>query len=335
MDTLRLGKTDLRVSKVCLGCMSFGSNSWRPWVLEDNDSRPLLKLALDNGINFFDTANVYSGGGSEEVLGAFIKDQAQRHDVIVSTKVFYPSPESPDRLGLTRENVLESIDGSLKRLQMDYIDIYQVHRWDALVSIDETMDALNQVVKSGKARHVGASNMRCWHLASAQLAAKDQGWSGFSTMQNHYNLLHREDERDLIPFCHDHGIGLMPWSPLARGRIARAGKDHAVTARAGDDAQVAEMLYGSADDPILDDVATTAVDKSVSAAQVGLAWLMHKGAVPVVGATKSSHIEDAISASHLTLNENEIERLESSYSVRPISELPWAPGQKEDPRLSD
>ncbi len=335
MDTLLLGKTDLRVSKVCLGCMSFGSDSWRPWVLDDDDSRPLLKLALDNGINFFDTANVYSRGGSEEVLGAFIKDQTQRHDVIVSTKVFYPSPESPDRLGLSRENVLKSIDGSLKRLQMDYIDIYQVHRWDALVSIEETMDALKQVLKSGKARYVGASNMRCWHLADAQLAARDQGWGGFSTMQNHYNLLHREDERDLIPFCNGQGIGLMPWSPLARGRIARAGKDHNVTVRAEDDAEVAEMLYGSVDDPILDDVASIAADKSVSAAQVGLAWLMHKGAVPVIGATKSRHIEDAIAASHLILSENEIERLESSYSVRPISELPWAPGQKEDPRLGE
>ncbi len=333
MKYAELGRTGLSVSRIVLGCMSFGSPSWRDWILDEDASQPFLKQALDAGINFFDTANVYSKGVSEEIVGRFIKANAKRDDVVVSTKMFYPSRESPHLLGLTRENILSSIDGSLQRLGTDYVDIYQVHRWDALTPIEETMEALHEVVKSGKARFVGASNMRCWQLAKAQLAAHTQGWDGFATMQNHYNLLHREDERDLIPFCHDQNIALIPWSPLARGRIARAGTTGAATVRSGDDATVQGMLYGKNEDPVLDDVAALAREKDVTAAQLGLAWLMHKNVNPIIGATKPNHIEDAVAAIELDLSAADLERLEQSYTARPLAELPWNTTDNEDPRL--
>lgn len=333
MQYVSLGRTGLSVSKVVLGCMSFGASSWRDWVLDEADSQPLLKMALDAGINFFDTANVYSSGVSEEVVGRFLKANAKRDEVIISTKMFYPSRETSNRMGLTKENILSSIDGCLARLGVDYVDVYQVHRWDDLNPIEETMDALHTVVKSGKVRFVGASNMRCWHLAKAQIAAKEQGWDGFATMQNHYNLLHREDEHDLIPFCQDQGLGLIPWSPLARGRIARAGMTDTQTTRSDDDAVVQNMLYGAPDDPVLGDVAAVAADHGVSPARIGLAWLMHKGAQPVIGATKPKHIEDAAAAADLSLSADDITRLEQSYTPRPLAELPWNTDENEDPRL--
>jgi len=333
MQNVTLGRTGLSVSKVVLGGMSFGSPDWRDWILDEEASQPLLRMALDAGVNFIDTANVYSSGVSEEVIGRFLKANAQREDVIISTKMFYPSRETPDLLGLTRENILSSIDGSLQRLGTDYVDIYQVHRWDALTPIEETMAALQEVVQSGKARFAGASNMRCWHLAKAQLAAQDLGWDGFATMQNHYNLLHREDERDLIPFCQDQGMGLIPWSPLARGRIARAGQTVQATNRSTDDAKVQDMLYGAPDDPVLDDVASVAADYGVSPARVGLAWLMHKGVQPIIGVTKESHLDDAIAAAELDLSEDAIRQLERSYTPRPPAELPWNTDENEDPRL--
>lgn len=330
-----LGLTSLSVSQVVLGCMSYGASSWRDWVLDEAESEPLLKMALDAGINTFDTANVYSSGVSEEVVGRFINANARRDDVILSTKMFYPSRETPNQMGLTKTNILSSIDGSLQRLETDYVDLYQVHRWDDLTPIEETMDALHDVVKSGKARFVGASNMRCWQLAKAQLIARQQGWGGFATMQNHYNLLHREDERDLIPFCEDQGIGLIPWSPLARGRIARAGSAAAPTTRADDDAVIQDLLYGAPDDPVLDDVATIAEEYGVSPARIGLAWLMTKGVNPIIGATKPRHIEDAVAAAGLVLSEDQIARLENSYTPRPLAELPWDMDKNEDPRLKN
>ena len=333
MKYVSLGNTGLKVSQLVLGCMSFGSPQWRDWILDEEQSQPLLKQALDAGINFFDSANVYSKGVSEEVVGRFLRRNAKRDDVVVSTKMFYPSRETPDRLGLTRENILSSIDGSLERLGMDYVDIYQVHRWDDLNPIEETMDALHDVVKSGKARFVGASNMRCWHLAKAQLVAQAKGWNGFATMQNHYNLLHREDERDLIPYCQDQGIGLIPWSPLARGRLARAGSKATPTMRSDDDAKIQDMLYGAPDDPVLDDVADMAKEKGIPAAQVGLAWLMHKGVQPIIGATKANHIADAVAAVDVSLTREEIDSLERAYTPRPPAELPWDLDKNEDPRL--
>lgn len=333
MQYVPLGRTGLSVSKVALGCMSFGDSSWRDWILDEADSQPLLKMTLDAGINFFDTANVYSSGMSEEVVGRFLKANTRRDEVVISTKMFYPSRETPNQMGLTRENILSSIDGCLQRLGTDYVDIYQVHRWDDLNPIEETMAALHEVVKSGKARFIGASNMRCWHLAKAQLAAKAQGWDGFVTMQNHYNLLHREDERDLIPFCEDQGMGLIPWSPLARGRIARAGGGNTQTTRSDDDAGVQNLLYGAPDDPVLDDVAAVASEHDVSPARIGLAWLMHKGTQPIIGATKPKHIEDAVAAADLALSANDIASLEKSYTPRPLAELPWNTDDNEDPRL--
>ncbi len=333
MKYSELGHTGLSVSRIVLGSMSFGSTSWRDWILDENNSQPLLKQSLDAGINFFDTANVYSEGVSEEIVGRFVKENAKRDEVVISTKMFYPSRESPNLLGLTRKNILSSIDGSLKRLGTDYVDLYQIHRWDDLNPTEEAMEALHDVVKSGKARFVGASNMRCWHLAKAQLVAQAQGWDGFVTMQNHYNLLHREDERDLIPFCFEQGIGLIPWSPLARGRIARAGQKNKGTVRGGDDVKIQGMLYGEADDPILDDVAALAQVKGVPPAQLGLAWLLHKNVTPIIGATKPCHIEDAVAAVDLDLSEADLARLERSYTSRPLAELPWNMKDNKDPRL--
>ena len=333
MKYVPLGCTGLSVSQVALGCMSFGKSSWRDWILDEGQSQPLLEQALDAGINFFDTANVYSNGVSEEIIGRFLKNNTKRDDVVVSTKMFYPSPETPDLLGLTPENILSSIDGSLERLGMDYVDIYQVHRWDALNPIDETMDALHRVVKSGKARFVGASNMRCWHLAKAQMAAHAQGWDGFATMQNHYNLLHREDERDLIPFCEDLGIGVIPWSPLARGRIARAGSNIKLTARSDDDSKVQGLLYGAPDDPVLDALASLAKEKGMPSAQLGLAWLLKKGVNPIIGATKTKHIADAVSAVNVSLTQKETDQLECAYTPRSLAELPWNTEENQDPRL--
>ncbi len=318
MKRITLGATGLMVSPVSLGCMSFGSDQWRSWVLNEPESKRLLSRALDGGINFFDTANVYSGGISEQVLGRFLKGAVPRDQVVVSTKVFYETADRPGCIGLTRENIIGSLDSSLKRLGMDYVDIYQVHRWDDAVPIEDTMAALAQVVKSGKARFAGASNMRSWHLAKAQLAARAIGFGGFATMQHHFNLVYREDERDLVPLCRDQGIGLMCWSPLARGRLAH----HNQTARAAID-DVADTLYGPAHDPILDDLAAVAERKGVSPAQVALAWIMAKGIVPVVGATKDKHIDDALSAVEVVLSDSEMSQLEHAYTPRALSELPW------------
>ncbi len=327
-----LGNTELKASKVILGCMSFGSSEWRDWVIDSDQSMRLMKKAVDLGINFFDTANVYSSGKSEEVLGTFIKNNNLKNQINISTKMFYPSPETPNVIGLTKENILSSIDGSLNRLNVDCIDLYQVHRWDTKTPIEETMDALYQILKSGKARYIGASNMRCWQLAKAQLVAKEQGWQGFVSMQNHYNLLHREDERDLIPFVKDQGMGLIPWSPLARGRIARAGSKAINTERSSEDENVQNILYGDSYDPVLDDVVFIAKKYNIKPAEVGISWLIHKGANPIIGVTKESHLLDAINATDNDLVEDDLLRLESSYTPRKISELPWSPKEIEDPR---
>ena len=314
-----------------LGCMSFGSPVWRKWVLDSDQSQPLLKVALDNNITFFDTANVYSEGLSEQILGSFLKKNADREDIVLATKMFYPSPETPEQIGLTKKNIISSLEGSLKRLNTDYIDIYQTHRWDEFTPIEETMEAFHSVIKSGKVRYIGASNMRCWQLAKAQLVAKDQGWEGFATMQNHYNLLYREDERDLIPFCQDQGIHLMPWSPLARGRIARADASKSTT-RSDDDAGIQNTLYGSHDDSVLHDIAQIASEHNASPSEIGISWLLHKNIQPIIGATKKKHILDAVNAQKIKLTENDIKRLEKNYTPRRQSELPWSPTQKERPK---
>ncbi len=333
MRTITLGRTGLSVSAVCLGCMSFGSSAWRGWVLDEPESLSLLGRALDGGITFFDTANVYSGGHSERVLGKFLKGAVARDKVVVSTKGFYPTTES-SRTGLSRANIVDTVDQSLRRLGFDYIDIFQVHRWDDQTPVEETMAALAEIVTAGKARFAGASNMRTWHLAKSQMAAQAIGpqgmrWGGYATMQNHYNLLYREDERDLIPFCRDQNIGLMCWSPLARGRLGRPHGDS--TARGAID-DVADTLYGPADDPILGDLAAVAQARHAAPAQVALGWIVGKGIVPVVGATKPKHIDDAAAAGALTLSSAEIARLEQSYTARPLAELPWNAKNQTDPK---
>ncbi|MBL8628506.1 MAG: aldo/keto reductase, partial [Rhodospirillaceae bacterium] len=303
------------------------------WVLNEPESLPLLGKALDAGVNFFDTANVYSAGVSEQLLGKFLRGAAKREDVVVATKGFYPNGSPPNLTGLTRENIFGSIDASLQRLGLDYVDIYQVHRWDEKTPIDETMQALADIVKAGKARFAGASNMRTWHLAKAQLAAQKIGFRGYATMQNHYNLLYREDERDLIPFCEDQGIGLMCWSPLARGRLGRAGQP-ADTSRGVDD-EVANTLYGLPTDPILDRVTAIAAKHKVSSAQVALAWIMAKGIVPIAGVTKGRHIDDAVAAAALNLSAQDIAQLEEAYTARGLAELPWSSKSIKDPREAE
>jgi aryl-alcohol dehydrogenase-like predicted oxidoreductase len=298
--------------------MSFGTRDWRDWVLDEADSLRLLARAFDAGINFFDTANVYSGGLSERVLGKFVRG-LPREAVAIATKAYYPTPDSPHPAGLSRANILYSIDASLRRLGLDHVDIFQVHRWDDATPVAETMQALAEVVKAGKARFAGASNMRAWQLASAQLAARDIGFAGYATMQHHYNLVYREDERDLIPLCRDQGIGLMCWSPLARGRLARP--VGAVTTRAASD-DVADTLYGPPDDPILDAVTGVAAVRGASPAQVALAWIVGRGIVPVVGATKDRHVDDAVAAAGLALTADEVAALEQAYTPRALSELP-------------
>jgi 1-deoxyxylulose-5-phosphate synthase len=330
MKTIALGSTGLNVSAIGLGCMSFGSSRWRPWVLDEAESLAFLGQAWDAGVRLFDTANVYSAGISEQILGKFLGIDGRRSQCVVATKCFYPNGLPPDLTGLTRENIVASLDASLQRLQLDHVDIFQVHRWDDLTPIEESMQALADAVKAGKARFVGASNMRTWHLAKAQLAAQAISFRGFATMQNHYNLLYREDERDLIPFCRDQGIGLMCWSPLARGRLGRAGLEEAST-RAGND-EVANTLYGPADDPILTCVADVARRHGVPPAQISLAWIIHQGVIPLVGVTKSRHIADAAAAAALTLSAADLDQLERAYTARPLAELPWSSTTIKDPR---
>jgi aryl-alcohol dehydrogenase (NADP+) len=333
MKKIVLGSTGLSVSAVALGCMSFGTDKWRAWVLNEPESMRLLGKAHDAGMNFFDTANVYSAGVSEQLLGKFLRGAAKREDVVVATKGFYPNGYAPNLTGLTRENIVGSIDASLHRLGLDYIDIFQVHRWDENTPVDETMAALAEIVKAGKARFVGASNMRTWHLAKSQLAAQKIGFRGYATMQNHYNLLYREDERDLIPFCADQGIGLMCWSPLARGRLGRAGQTNH-TSRGVDD-EVADTLYGPPTDPILGQVADVAKKRNVSSAQVSLAWIIAKGIVPIAGVTKDRHIDDVVAAAALNLSAADIQQLESAYTVRGLAELPWSSKSIKDPREAE
>jgi 1-deoxyxylulose-5-phosphate synthase len=329
MKTTALGTSGLVSPVIGVGCMSFGSSAWRPWVLDEAESLRLLARAADAGLTFFDTANVYSAGISEQTLGKFLKSSSLRARSVVATKAFYPNGLPPNLLGLGRENIFASLDASLLRLGLDEVDLFQVHRWDDHTPIEETMQALADVVKAGKARAVGASNMRTWHLAKAQLAARAINFRGFATMQNHYNLLYREDERDLIPFCQDQGIGLMCWSPLARGRLGRTAADQ--TRRAADD-EVANTLYGRVHDPILDALAVVAARHGVSPAQISLAWIIHKGVVPIVGVTKDRHIDDAQAAAALTLSDADIADLEQAYTARALAELPWSSSTIKDPR---
>jgi 1-deoxyxylulose-5-phosphate synthase len=317
MQYRNLGSTGTKVSAICLGCMTYGipERGDHPWTLPEDQSRPLIRQAVDVGINFFDTANIYSDGTSEEILGRALKDFARRDDVVIATKVFSAMTKGPNALGLSRKAIFTAIDASLRRLGTDYVDLYQTHRWDYRTPIEETLEALHDVVKSGKARYVGASSMWAWQFSKSLYAARLRGWTPFATMQNHYNLLYREEEREMMPLCKDQGIGVLPWSPLARGRLTRAWEE--ATARTRTD-KYGSTLYVSdiqADRRVIEKVADIATARGVPKAQVALAWMLQKPIVtaPIVGASKAEHLTDAVAAIDLKLDESEIAQLEAPY----------------------
>jgi aryl-alcohol dehydrogenase (NADP+) len=323
MQYTNLGKTGLKVSRLCLGMMSYGSKSWRDWVLTEEEAKPFIRRALDAGINFFDTADVYSLGESEKITGNLLKFfGVRRENVIVATKVNGQMSEDINAKGLSRKHILDSIDKSLKRLQMEYVDLYQIHRWDYETPIEETMEALNDVVRAGKARYIGASSMFVWQFAKAQHTAESHGWSRFVSMQNHYNLVYREEEREMIPLCLDQGVGLIPWSPMARGFFAKNRKPGGggETARANND-PFANQLYFREEDFAIANLANEIADaRGVTGSQIALAWMLNKPhiASPIIGATKMDHLEQAIAALEIKLSEDEIKRLEEPYKPHPI-----------------
>ncbi len=316
MDFIRLGNTGLRVSRLCLGTMTYGSPRWRPWVLDEEASRPFLRRALELGINFFDTADMYSDGASEEVVGRALKDFARRHEIVLATKVFNPMGPGPNDRGLSRKHVLDSIDASLRRLGTDYVDLYQIHRYDPDTPIDETLEALHDVVRAGKARYLGGSSMWAWQFAQALGRADLHGWTRFVSMQNHYNLVYREEEREMLPLCRAEGIGVIPWSPLARGLLTgsrRRGGQHATT-RARTD-EYAQTLYTDDDFDVVDRVVDLAGRRGLPPAQIALAWLLRQPGVtaPIVGASRMQHLEQAVGALAVALTEDECRFLEEPY----------------------
>ena len=318
-----LGKTGMKVSRLCLGMMSYGSNQWRDWVLDEEQAKPFIKRALDAGINFFDTADVYSLGESERVTGNLLKHfGVKREHVIVATKVNNQMSKEVNDRGLSRKHIMDSIDKSLQRLQMDYVDLYQIHRWDDETPIEETMEALNDVVRAGKARYIGASSMYAWQFAKAQHTAERRGWSRFISMQNHYNLVYREEEREMIPQCVDQGVGLIPGSPLARGFLAgnRRKEDWGDTMRSKSDTFGHSMYFREEDFAIVERAGEVAKERGVTVPQIALAWLMNKPHIsaPIIGATKMDHLEQAITAVDIQLTEDEVKRLEEPYKPHPV-----------------
>jgi aryl-alcohol dehydrogenase (NADP+) len=315
MRYTRLGATGLEVSALSLGCMSFGApgRGNHQWTLDEDASRAIIRQALDAGINFFDTANVYSDGSSEEIVGRALRDFAARDDVVIATKVHGRMRPGPNGAGLSRRAILSEIDRSLKRLQVDHVDLYQIHRWDNETPLEETLEALHDVVKAGKARYIGASSMHSWQFAKALYTADLHGWTRFVSMQNHYNLIYREEEREMLPLCADQGIGVIPWSPLARGKLTRTWD--AVTARAETD-EFGKTLYHEDDRIIVERVAELAAKRGVPAAQIALAWVERHPAVtaPIVGVTKPEHLTDALAALDVTLDDDEAAYLEEPYA---------------------
>jgi aryl-alcohol dehydrogenase-like predicted oxidoreductase len=312
MEYVNLGRTGLRVSRVCLGMMSFGPHEERQWALGEADAEPIVRRAIEGGITFFDTADVYNGGESEVITGRVLGRWLPREEYVLATKVHGRTWPGENGRGLGRKHVLASIDFSLKRLGVDYVDLYQIHRWDYDTPIEETMEALNDVVRAGKARYIGASSMYAWQFAKAQAVAERNGWPRFVSMQNHYNLIYREEEREMLGLCRDQGIGVIPWSPLARGRLTRDWD--ASTARSQTD-EFGSTLYRDEDRAVTEAVAQIADQRGVSRAQVALAWLLSRPAVtsPIVGATKPDHLADAIAATELTLSDDEVAALEAPY----------------------
>ncbi len=322
MDQIRLGRTGLYVSRVCLGMMSYGNDSNRPWVLDESAAEPIVRAAVEGGITFFDTADVYSGGASEVATGRLVPRFLSRDEAVIATKVHGQMTPGPNGRGLSRKHILSAIDASLQRLGMDHVDLYQIHRWDPHTPIEETMEALHDVVRAGKARYIGASSMYAWQFAKAQRVAERHGWTPFVAMQDHYNLLYREEEREMIPQCIDQGIGVIPWSPLARGVLAgtRTREGERRTTRAETDA-FQDQLYGRPEDfDVIDRLVEVAEEVGAKPVQVALAWLLQKPGVtaPIVGATKIHHLEDAIAAEQLELSADEIARLEAVYAPHPV-----------------
>jgi aryl-alcohol dehydrogenase (NADP+) len=322
MEYVNLGRSGLRVSRLCLGTMTFGNPGWRPYVLPEDESRAIIHRALLLGINFFDTADMYSLGASEEVLGRALRDFASRDDVVVATKVYYPMGDGPNNRGLSRKHVCAALDASLRRLGTDHIDLYQVHRWDAQTPIEETLRALDDLVRAGKVRYIGASSMAAWQFARALYLSDIWHWNRFVSMQNHYNLVYREEEREMMPLCREEGIAVIPWSPLARGLLAgnrpRASEGH--TTRARSDGFARELYYAPSDFDIVDRVSEVAAKRGESPAQVALAWLLRQPGVtsPIVGVTRLDQLDQLAGALSVELSDAESEYLEEPYVPHPV-----------------
>ncbi len=318
MEYTTLGSTGVTVSRICLGCMSYGSSEWRRWVLDEQEARPFYRRAIEAGINFFDTADMYSRGVSEEVTGRALREYGQREDLVIATKVFWPIAEGLNRGGLSRKHIVEACEASLRRLGIEAIDLYQIHRFDPATPMEETLAALDHLVRSGKVRYIGASSGWAWQMARALGISDRNGWARFATMQNHYNLIYREEEREMIPLCREEGIGIIPWSPLARGMLAggrTSMEDRSSTVRAETDTYGHELYGGPGDWEIVQAVQAVAKERGVTPAEVSLAWLLSRPGLtaPIVGATKMEHLDTAIRAVELALEPAEVERLEAPY----------------------
>ena len=322
MEYVPLGRTGLKVSRLCLGMMTYGSPSWRPWVRTEQDAQPIVARALEHGINFFDTADMYSLGVSEEILGRAIKSMTRRDQVVVATKAYFPIGDGPNDRGLSRKHLFDAIDGSLRRLGVDHVDLYQIHRWDPETPIEETLCALNDIVRAGKARYIGASSMFAWQFAKALYLSDRHNWARFVTMQNHYNLIYREEEREMMPLCHAEGIGVIPWSPLARGFLAgnRRKADGGEASRAKSDKFAQGMYYDDQDFAIVDRVVDVAKARGVAPAQIALAWVLRQPGVtaPIVGASKLAQLDQAVAALEIELSDDECAQLEEPYRPRPV-----------------
>ncbi len=327
MRYTRLGNTGLVVSRICLGCMSYGSAKWRPWVLDEVDARPFFRQAIENGINFFDTANMYSLGASEEVTGRALREYANMDEVVVATKVFFPMRDAPNMGGLSRKHIVQACESSLQRLGVDTIDLYQIHRFDPSTPMAETLSALDSLVHQGKVRYLGASSGFAWQLARALGTSDRYGYVRFISMQNHYNLLYREEEREMIPLCQSEGLGVIPWSPLARGLLARAADERRETTRGTSDGFTRELYDGPGDHAILNAVRRVSEARGVSPAEVALAWLLGHPTVtaPIVGATRLEHLDAAVRAVDLELTAEERSALEADYEPRPVKGIRFTP----------
>jgi 1-deoxyxylulose-5-phosphate synthase len=322
MDYVRLGTTGLKVSRLCLGCMTYGSSKWRPWVLDEEASLPFFRRALEAGLNFFDTADVYSQGESERVTGKALKEFAKRHEVVIATKVNGPMGADANNRGLSRKHIIDAIDRSLSRLGVDYVDLYQIHRFDPETPVEETLEALNDVVRAGKARYIGASSMYAWQFMKMLSVSRAHGWTPFVSMQPQYNLVYREEEREMLGLCRDQGVGVIPWSPLARGFLAggRANPGEGNTERARSDEFAPRLYYREPDFAVVEALETIARARGVPNMQVALAWVLKNPAItaPIIGTSKSGHLDDAVAALSLKLTDEEVDALEKPYRPKPV-----------------